>query len=61
MITDPYSFSIFFDFIESYLPQNFQHVKAEDPIVEKLEALMAANDQFFLVMDLTQAVILYTS
>lgn len=61
MITDPYSYSIFFDFIESYLPQNFQHVKAEDPIVEKLEALMAANDQFFLVMDLTQAVILYTS
>ena len=61
MLTDPYSYSIFFDFIESYLPQNFQNIKAEDPIVVKLEALMAANDQFFLVMDLTQVVILYTS
>jgi len=61
MLTDPYSYSIFFDFIESYLPQNFQNIKEEDPIVVKLEALMAANDQFFLVMDLTQVVILYTS
>jgi len=58
---DPYNYSIFFDFIDSFLPSGFLNINAEDPIIKKLEALMEANNQFLLVMDLTQIKIIYSS
>ena len=61
MIVKSYNYSIIFDFIESYLPAGFQHINPEDPIVERFEELMAANDQFLLIMDLTQVSIIYAS
>ena len=61
MKSKPYSYSIFFDFIESYLPTGFLNINAEDPIVQRLEGLMEANDQFLLIMDLTQVSIIYAS
>jgi hypothetical protein len=61
MINKPYSYSIFFDFIESYLPSGFLDIKAEDPIVLKLEELMRENDQYFQVFDLGQMKFLFTS
>jgi hypothetical protein len=57
----PYSYSIFFDFIDSYLPSGFRIINAEDPIVQRLDELMEAHDQFFLIMDLTQVSIIYAS
>ena len=33
----PYSYSLFFDFIESYLPDAFQNINPEDPIMQKLD------------------------
>lgn len=57
----PYNYNIFFDFLESYQPSGFRKVNADDPIVQRLEELMEENDQFLLIMDLTQASIIYAS
>lgn len=61
MLKEPYNYSIYHDFIESYLPSGFLNINAEDPIMQKLEMLMAKNDQMLLVMDLTLVKIIYTS
>jgi len=58
---NPYSYSIFFDFIESYLPSGFLKVNPDDPIMLKLEELMSENDQYFQVFDMGQMKFLFTS
>jgi hypothetical protein len=58
---NPYSYSIFFDFIESYLPSGFLNINPEDPIMLKLEEVMDQNDQYFQVFDVGQMKFLYTS
>jgi hypothetical protein len=60
-MTKPYSYSIFFDFIESYLPSGFLNINSEDPIILKLEEFMDKFDQYFQVFDLGQMKFLYTS
>ena len=57
----PYNYSIFFDFIESYLPTGFQDICTADPIMLKLEKLMQENDQFITVADLGKIQFLYVS
>ncbi|MEI6883942.1 MAG: LuxR C-terminal-related transcriptional regulator [Bacteroidota bacterium] len=61
MHNTPYSYSIFFDFIESYLPSGFLDIHADDPIMLKLGNLMEENDQFFTVSDLGQIKFLFAS
>jgi DNA-binding CsgD family transcriptional regulator len=56
-----YSYSLFFDFIESYLPSGFRNIKAEDPIIQQLNQLMQENDQFITVSDLSQIKFLFAS
>ena len=56
-----YSYNIFFDFIESYLPAGFLNINPDDPIMVKLEELMEENDQYLQVFDLGQMKFLYTS
>ena len=41
MAITPYNYNIFFDFIESYLPSGFLNVRADDPIMLRMEELMA--------------------
>ncbi|MEI7526863.1 MAG: LuxR C-terminal-related transcriptional regulator [Mariniphaga sp.] len=60
-MANPYSYSIFFDFIESYQPSGFLNIKTDDPIILELEQLMEVNDQYFQVFDLGQMRFLYTS
>ena len=60
-MTSSYSYSIFFDFIESYLPSGFLKINPDDPIMVKLEEQMAENDQYFQVFDLGQMKFLFTS
>ncbi|MBP1666011.1 MAG: hypothetical protein H6Q23_871 [Bacteroidetes bacterium] len=57
----PYSYSIFFDFIESYLPSGFLKIDPDDPIMLKLEELTDENDQYFQVFDVGQMKFLFTS
>ena len=61
MLKIPYSYNIYHDFIESYLPSGFLNIDSQDPIICKLESLMEENDQMLIVMDLTQLTIIYTS
>jgi hypothetical protein len=56
-----YSYSIFFDFIESYLPSGFLKINPDDPIMLKLEELTGENGQYFQVFDLGQMKFLFTS
>ena len=57
----PYSYSVFHDFIESYLPSGFTEIKDEDPIMRKLNRLLDENDQMLIAMDLTATKIIFTS
>jgi len=61
MLINPYSYSIFIDFIESYLPSGFLNIKVDDPIIQKLDEAMEENDQFFSVFDMRQMKYLFCS
>ncbi|MHC1777996.1 MAG: LuxR C-terminal-related transcriptional regulator [Lentimicrobium sp.] len=61
MLKRPYNYSIFFDFVESYLPTGFQNIHADDPIMQKLEEVMEENDQFFSMADLGKMQFIYNS
>jgi hypothetical protein len=61
MVKNPYNYSIFFDFIESYLPSGFLNINPNDPIVQQLEQVMEENNQFITVADLGQIKFLYVS
>lgn len=58
---EPYNYSIFFDFIESYLPAGFKDINADDPIMLRLEELMEKHDQFFSVAHLGKMQFVYNS
>ena len=58
---NPYSYNIFFDFIESYLPSGFLKINSDDPIMVKLEELTGENDQYFQVFDVGQMKFLFTT
>ena len=60
-MSSAYSYSIFFDFIESYLPSGFLNINADDPIIQQLTRVMEENDQFITVADLAQIKFLYVS
>jgi len=56
-----YSYNIFFDFIDSYLPKGFIGINDADPIMQKLNLLMEENDQFITVSNLAEIRYLYAS
>ncbi len=60
-LKEPYNYSIYFDFIESYLPEGFLNINETDPIMLHLESLMEQNDQLLIAMDLTALKIVFTS
>jgi hypothetical protein len=55
------NYSIYFDFIESYLPTGFRNIKASDPIVQKMEIEMELNHQYISVIECGTVRFLYTS
>ena len=61
MVSNPYSYSIFFDFIDSYLPSGFLKIRDDHPIMQRLDQVMEDNDQFITVADLAQIKFLYVS
>jgi hypothetical protein len=61
MMNIPYNYSLFFDFIESYLPTGFLNIDLKDPIMQKLNELMEENDQFLTVSDLGKIQFLFAS
>jgi len=57
----PYSYSLYFDFIESYLPTGFLNINPDDPIMQRLDRVMEENDQFITIANLEQIKFLYVS
>jgi DNA-binding CsgD family transcriptional regulator len=55
------NYSLFFEFIETFISGGFLNVDTDSSIVRKIEQMMAANNQFFFVGDLILFRILYTS
>jgi len=61
MTLQPYSYNLYHDFIESYLPSGFMNIDADAPIIKKLEKETEKNDQFFTASDMTKIAYLYSS
>lgn len=61
MLGSPYNYSIYSDFIESYLPSGFLNIQERDPFMLRLDELMEKNDQFLFVMQMEQIRYLYAS
>jgi len=57
----PFNYSIFFDFIESYLPSGFTNINDDDPIMLQLDQAMEENGQFLTVSDLEKIKFLFAS
>ena len=55
------NYSLFFKFIDQYLPCGFKDIDSKNPLIRKLEELTEANNQFFSVLDLLQMKFVYTS
>lgn len=60
-MANPYSYNIFFDFIESYLPSGFMNIQPDDPIMLKLNDRLDENEQFITLADLSQIMFLFVS
>lgn len=54
-------YSIFFDFIEAYLPTGFLNISPEDRLVQQIEELMRKHDQFFTLINLDRIKFVFTS
>jgi DNA-binding CsgD family transcriptional regulator len=54
-------YSLFFKYIEKYLPIGFKGINHPDPFMQDLEEMMEANNQFFYIGDVIKLDITYTS
>lgn len=54
-------YSLFNNFIETFLPNGFNKVDSNHPLMMDLEQMTERNDQYFFVGDLLQGKILFTS
>ncbi|TNF45564.1 MAG: LuxR family transcriptional regulator [Bacteroidetes bacterium] len=54
-------YGLFHRFIRHYLPGGFQNINRTDPIIADLEDIMKRKNQFFLIGDLLNIKILFTS
>jgi DNA-binding CsgD family transcriptional regulator len=61
METLPGSYSLFFDFIDKYLPGGFRNIDHGSPLMLKLERQMEENHQFFFVGDLIRMEVIFIS
>lgn len=52
---------IFQRFIDQYLPQGFEHINREDPLILEMEEIMRIRKQFFYIGDLINIKIIFTS
>jgi len=53
-------YNIFLRFIDKYLPDNFNSVRKDDPLVKQLNQLMKKNNQFFYIGDMINLDIIFT-
>lgn len=61
METASKSYSLFFDFIDKYLPGGFQNIDLDSPFMLNLERIMEANNQFFYIGDIIHMKVIFAS
>jgi hypothetical protein len=61
MITNSEDYSLYFRFIETFLPIGFNCIDRGDPLVQELEELTESYNQFFYVADAIEMKIHFTS
>lgn len=54
-------YALFHQFINTYEPTGFNEIDTESSLMTELDHMMEQNDQFFIVADILQMKILYTS
>jgi len=52
-------YDLFLMFIDKYIPDNFQNVRKDDPIVHRLSQELKNNNQFFYIADMIELQIIY--
>jgi hypothetical protein len=55
------NYSLYFRFIDQFLPGGFKDIDRSDPLIVRLEEMSGANNQFFCIFDLIQLKFLFTS
>lgn len=60
-MTNHQDYSLFHQFIKTYEPTGFKEIDTESSLMTELEHMMEQNNQFFVVADILQLKILYTS
>jgi DNA-binding CsgD family transcriptional regulator len=61
MIKDHLKYNLFFEFIKTYSLVGFKGIDRQDPLILALEEMMKINNQFFLVFDMLNMKIEFTS
>ena len=54
-------YTLFYKFIETYLPNGFNGIDSNDPLMVEMEHRMEKNNQFFFIGDVLQGKIIFTS
>jgi hypothetical protein len=61
MMTNSEDYSLYFKFMEAFLPTGFNDIDREDPLVQALDRLTESYNQFFYVADAIEMKIHFTS
>jgi len=61
MTEDYRPYDLFFRFINTFLPVGFQGIDRHHPLVQELEEMTEANNQFFYVADMVRMKFMFTS
>jgi len=61
MVRDTSDYTLFYKFIDKYLPVGFKAIDRDDTLLQQLEELTEINKQFFHLADLIQAKIIWAS
>jgi hypothetical protein len=60
-MTNHQDYSLFHQFIKTYEPTGFKEIDTESSLLRELEQMMEQNNQYFVIGDILQMKILYTS
>ena len=61
MIVENQDYSLFYQFIETFAPGGFKNIDRNHSLLQELEEITEANNQFFHVADLIQAKVIWAS
>ena len=61
MIIEPSKYSEYFNFIKTFSPCGFKEIEPDTPFIQQLELMTERNDQFFIIADLIQMKVIYSS